>query len=521
MDIKDIFKEATFVETPSGCRVVLQSEVSRNDYLNFKKMVEMAGGVYLNRAKGHSFQTPVDATRKQLENYMERMSNNIHINKEEFFPTPEHVADTLISDMALYDQFSEYLLSGASERNVRVLEPSAGDGALIDAMLRANPGFNGEIMAIEIDPLRAQLLREKYADKEFTVHVLEDDFMSLDKETIGEFDIALINPPFQLWDTHLKHAKSLLAEKNSFIAAILPNLENEMSKSRQSPKTDMATEILAYCNTQAAIHRDVTSGEFNKHAKKRGSAQKTTVPTSTYITSPENERIISKKIEEMANLCLENYSGFYKQHHDAIILKTGDDILTPDAAIDLINEFAETIKKEQVKLIKAGAPVTGSLQSIAGRYIMGCLDGDEDAKSAIRVAMCNHNILPYYDVTLTKQLPGIPVPWAMTNKELGEIVRDSMSELQGSNWRQVFHASVDEEPRLFDNSPHFMVSARVQALDEDDAIQNTRRLTCIDDATARYHMVTNGVKQKMAVWNNEMVAIEPAAKKQEGTLELD
>lgn len=79
----------------------------------------------------------------------------------------------------------------------RVLEPSAGRGAL--ASLARAAGAN--VVTVENWGVNAQVLRDKGHN------VYEEDFLTLDPETLGLFDVILANPPFtaDADATHVMH----------------------------------------------------------------------------------------------------------------------------------------------------------------------------------------------------------------------------------------------------------------------------------------------------------------------------
>jgi predicted RNA methylase len=80
---------------------------------------------------------------------------------------------------------------------LRVLEPSAGHGALADVASSAG----ARLVLIENDPVSIQVLRKKGYD------VVERDFLQVNPEDIGLFDVVVANPPFsRLLDvTHVLH----------------------------------------------------------------------------------------------------------------------------------------------------------------------------------------------------------------------------------------------------------------------------------------------------------------------------
>jgi predicted RNA methylase len=74
-------------------------------------------------------------------------------------------------------------------RPLRVLEPSAGNGALV----RPAAAAGAEVMAVELDGRYADELRSSGA----AWHWLEQDFLKLDPAAFNPFDLVLQNPPYE------------------------------------------------------------------------------------------------------------------------------------------------------------------------------------------------------------------------------------------------------------------------------------------------------------------------------------
>jgi len=99
-----------------------------------------------------------------------------------FFPTPPEVADHLV-------QFAEV------GNGMRVLEPSAGTGCLIDGVLKHCP--QAHISYCELNCFLLDLLRLKYEGTD-NVHFVGRDFEEIDPEySHGRFDRIILNPPFE------------------------------------------------------------------------------------------------------------------------------------------------------------------------------------------------------------------------------------------------------------------------------------------------------------------------------------
>tara|TARA_R110000850_G_scaffold250365_1_gene375337 strand:+ start:65364 stop:66992 length:1629 start_codon:yes stop_codon:yes gene_type:complete len=95
----------------------------------------------------------------------------------------------------------------------RVLEPSAGQGALVAGLT------SDQVTCVEISALHAQILREKgFSD----VHQM--DFMAYSQHCSTRFDRIVMNPPFSQgrWREHLTAASTLVGSKGRLVA-ILPS----------------------------------------------------------------------------------------------------------------------------------------------------------------------------------------------------------------------------------------------------------------------------------------------------------
>ena len=95
------------------------------------------------------------------------------------FYTPKEITDTIADILADY-----------SVRPARVLEPSAGVGVFVDAVLRHNP--DADVMAFEKDLLTGTILRQLHPDKKMRI----DGFEKIEKPFNNYFDLAVANIPF-------------------------------------------------------------------------------------------------------------------------------------------------------------------------------------------------------------------------------------------------------------------------------------------------------------------------------------
>lgn len=133
------------------------------------------------------------------------------LNALDFYPTPRPIVDRLINEMWAI----------APPAAARILEPSAGDGAIADRVREVAP--DAELTVIEPDPGRSDVLASKGYEP---VRSTFEAFVEANAD--ARFDIVLMNPPFRsdadgaLWMSHLTMAWELL-DRGGSLAAIVPN----------------------------------------------------------------------------------------------------------------------------------------------------------------------------------------------------------------------------------------------------------------------------------------------------------
>lgn len=121
----------------------------------------------------------------------------------QFYPTPKNVIERVVKDV--------WNLKG-----MRVLEPSCGDGRIMDALRAAGARPCG----VEVDHDRAERAREKGHP------VFCSNFLDVQPNALGlwnDFDLVVMNPPFygRHYAKHVRHALRFLKPGGKLIA-ILP-----------------------------------------------------------------------------------------------------------------------------------------------------------------------------------------------------------------------------------------------------------------------------------------------------------
>lgn len=167
-------------------------------------------------------------------------------NPTAFFPTPRTIVEMMLQYLEVYKYNNE---------NVRILEPSAGQGGILDLAKEMFP--NAFFDAIELLDLNAQVLKGK------GYNVIEQDFMTYEPDY--NYDLVLMNPPFSLeddkraWITHIEKAFSMLKEGGELIA-IVPNSIGFASDSRTQKFRDMVEVYGGYELLPAGAFKESGTG---------------------------------------------------------------------------------------------------------------------------------------------------------------------------------------------------------------------------------------------------------------------
>lgn len=171
MTIQEILQACTIedkiIKLPAG-------QLERGSYLEVKKSLELIGGKWKGgKTQGFVFEEDPAELLVQLASGEQR-----NLKKEfQFFATPEPVAKMMM----------EYL--PFIHANSKILEPSAGDGALIKALCEYDAGYKKKIDCFEtMDLNRTKLSKMPRAN------VIGNNFLECDLDNTYDFVIA--NPPF-------------------------------------------------------------------------------------------------------------------------------------------------------------------------------------------------------------------------------------------------------------------------------------------------------------------------------------
>lgn len=161
--------EGTIVKLPEG-------QLDRKLYLEVAKSLELIGGKWKGgKTAGFVFQEDPKELLEQLASGEKR-----NLKKEfQYFPTPGVIAREMI------------ILSYLEKCNChsRILEPSAGQGAIVKEIFKEQP-FK-QVDCCEIMPLNRTVL-----EKIPGVSIVGEDFLLLPESYNNYYDRVIANPPF-------------------------------------------------------------------------------------------------------------------------------------------------------------------------------------------------------------------------------------------------------------------------------------------------------------------------------------
>lgn len=194
-DVRDVLMRSTITDSA----LALPGQLDRKLYERVAKVIEAAGGKWNRKAQAHLF--PRDP-REVLGLAVETGSIVNQAKALNQFFTPPDLALRVVQSALTMQKLDVW-------RSVRVLEPSAGAGALADAAAAAG----GRVDCIEVDGALVETLRAKgYPTKHM-------NFLHVTPEPV--YDAVVMNPPFTVGQDikHIRHA-FLFLRSGGVLAAI-------------------------------------------------------------------------------------------------------------------------------------------------------------------------------------------------------------------------------------------------------------------------------------------------------------
>ena len=202
-----MLERATITETSLS----ISEQLDRDLYERVNKVLVAAGGKWNRKAKAHVFaKDPRDVLGFSIQ------TGEIVDTKKTFeaFFTPPEIARLLVD--TVIDKL---------EDGTRVLEPSAGTGALLKA-LPLTGAFR--VTAFELNNEYAgecgeYALSRDNRDRWQSFGLVTGDFLQATVDEIGLFDVILMNPPFSEQVRHITKALEFLAPGGRLSAITAPS----------------------------------------------------------------------------------------------------------------------------------------------------------------------------------------------------------------------------------------------------------------------------------------------------------
>ena len=223
--------------TIDGNLLRLPSTLDRTLYVKVNKVLEALGGKWDRRAKAHVFPgDPQDSIGQVVGSGRVTLPSDLG-----YFPTPAPLA-------------AEIAETAGVEPGQRVLEPSAGDGAIVAALV----ALGAQVTAVEYDARRAAMLRARFP----SLDVREGDFLLMRPADLGEpFDVVTMNPPFaveghpQADIEHVRHALSFVKAGGRLVSI--------MSAGVLFRENRQAQEFRALVEGMGGSINDLSEGSFH------------------------------------------------------------------------------------------------------------------------------------------------------------------------------------------------------------------------------------------------------------------
>lgn len=200
--------------------LMLPGQLDRKIYTEVNAALQEVGGTWNRKLKAHVFaEDPRDKIAAMISD-----GERSDVGKDfGFFETPPELAYRMVE------------LLGPIPQGARVLEPSAGDGALVRALVRGAGAelVGGSLDMIEIRPEALTALKEceELISHVADVHVEIGDFLThaflADEAGVIPYDRIIMNPPFSMPGlpladvTHVQRALELLEPTEGKLVACM------------------------------------------------------------------------------------------------------------------------------------------------------------------------------------------------------------------------------------------------------------------------------------------------------------
>lgn len=218
--------------------LIITHALTREEYTKLNKFLTVAGAKWNRKTKSHIFTTP--DSKQKIETLINGGSLVNTKKLYQSFYTPEAIASELVELANI-------------EPHMHVLEPSAGNGSIVEQIKKYSPAY---VRLFEIDPDAAKTLETKYPD----YMLYEGDFLQDEPE--ATFDVVLMNPPFtgDQDAKHVLHAYKYLADGGVLLAIVSPAFQFKGSKPQK--------ELKELVESNGEIVKELSEGSFSESGTK-------------------------------------------------------------------------------------------------------------------------------------------------------------------------------------------------------------------------------------------------------------
>ena len=213
--------------------------LDRKVYLEVKTALELIGGKWKGGKVG-GFVFATDPTE-----LLQKVAGGEKVNPKkefQFFGTPAELAKKMVA------------MADISPTSV-ILEPSAGQGAIVDEILKVTTDGN-MVCICEKMPINRDILMKKYDGKVEFLRVEDDDFLNHPDEV--KYDSIIANPPFSKNQDieHIQKMYTLLQEGGTLVAISSTHWEHSQNNKERAFKQ--------WLDVVGAYQEDIPAGAFKE-----------------------------------------------------------------------------------------------------------------------------------------------------------------------------------------------------------------------------------------------------------------
>lgn len=190
------------------------AQLDRKLYVEVNKVLVALGGKWSKRLRGHEFPEDAAGLIEEAILFGSYDKQKTGVSAFDFFPTPRALAEAVCVSASLHIDH-------------RILEPSAGNGALAD-VISEHTGGGFLIDCVELRPdLAAKLAAKGYS---VNAGASSADFLAMTPERT--YDRVVMNPPFSKRQdiAHIRHAHKFLRPGGRLVSIASSGVQYRMDR---------------------------------------------------------------------------------------------------------------------------------------------------------------------------------------------------------------------------------------------------------------------------------------------------